>query len=62
MEILQTQILEWIAISFSQVSDMQADSLPSEPPGKPKEKSVSTQLQSTSLLSHFSHVQLCVTP
>ena len=43
MEILQAQILEWIAISFSQVSNMQADSLPSEPPGKPKEKSVSTQ-------------------
>ena len=43
MEILQAQILEWIAISFSQVSNMQADSLPSEPPGKPKKKSVSTQ-------------------
>ena len=40
--ILQARILEWVAISFSrdsrgqtQVSCMQADSLPSELPGKP---------------------------
>ena len=45
--ILQARILEWVAISFSggQLPDLgikprpptlQADSLPSEPPGKPK--------------------------
>ena len=44
--ILQARILEWVAISFSrgssqprnrtQVSRIVADSLPSEPPGKPK--------------------------
>ena len=44
-EILQARILEWIAIPFrgssrlrnrTQVSALQADSLPSEPPGKPQ--------------------------
>ena len=44
-EILQVRILEWVAIPFSggssqprdqtQSSGLQADSLPSEPPGKP---------------------------
>ena len=44
--ILQARILEWVAISFSRGSSdpgiklrspaLQADSLPSEPPGKPK--------------------------
>ena len=43
--ILQVRILQWVAISFSRgsswpkdwtlVSTLQADSLPSEPPGKP---------------------------
>ena len=43
--ILQARILEWLAISFSggssqprdrtQVSALQADALPPEPPGKP---------------------------
>ena len=43
--ISQARILEWVAIPFSrgssrprdqtQVSTLQADSLPSEPPGKP---------------------------
>ena len=46
-EILQTRILEWIAIPFSKGSSdsgtepgspaLQADSLPSEPPGKQSE-------------------------
>ena len=40
-EILQARILEWVAIPFSRVSSpgsptLQADSLPSEPPGKPQ--------------------------
>ena len=38
--ILQARILEWVAIPFSRTeprsSTLQADSLPSEPPGKPK--------------------------
>ena len=44
--ILQARILEWVAFPFSressqpgdriQVSALQADSLPAEPPGKPK--------------------------
>ena len=44
--ILQARILEWVAIPFSrgssqprdqtQVSHFEGDSLPSEPPGKPK--------------------------
>ena len=37
--ILQARILEWVAMTFSRGSSMspalQADSLPSEPPGKP---------------------------
>ena len=38
--ILQARILEWVAISFSKRIEprppaLQADSLPSEPPGKP---------------------------
>ena len=46
MEILQARILEWVAMPFSRGSSnqgietrsptLQADSLPSEPPGKPK--------------------------
>ena len=41
-EILQARILEWVAISFSRgpklgLPVLQADSLPSEPPGKPQE-------------------------
>ena len=43
MGILQVRILEWVAISFSRRSSrprdqtwVLADSLPSEPPGKPK--------------------------
>ena len=46
--ILQARILEWIAIPFSRdlhnpgiepgSPALQADSLPSEPPGKPKEE------------------------
>ena len=41
--ILQARILEWVAFSFSRGSfqprspAMQADALPSEPPGKPQE-------------------------
>ena len=44
-EILQARVLEWVAISFSRGSsqpgmeptspELQADALPSEPPGKP---------------------------
>ena len=51
--ILQTRILEWVAIPFSrkssqsrdqtQVSHLQADSLPFEPPGKPKNTGVDSQ-------------------
>ena len=47
MDILQVRILEWVAISFSkgssqprdptEVSALQEDSLPSEPPRKPRE-------------------------
>ena len=49
-EILQARILEWVAFPFSrgssqprertQVSALQADSLPSEPQGKPKNTGV----------------------
>ena len=45
--ILQARILEWVAISFSRGSfqprapALQTDSLPSEPPGKPKYCTVS---------------------
>ena len=35
MGILQTRILEWVAMDRAQVSALQANSLPSEPPGKP---------------------------
>ena len=48
--ILQARILEWVAVPFSrgssqlrdgtQVSTLQADSLPAEPPGKPKNTGV----------------------
>ena len=48
--ILQARILEWVAISFSRRSSqprmetrspaLQADSLPAEPPGKPKDSLV----------------------
>ena len=48
--ILQARTLEWVAVPFSrgssqprnrtQVSALQADSLPSEPPGKPKNTGV----------------------
>ena len=48
MDILQARILEWVAISFSkgssqprdrtQVSALQEDSWPSEPPGKPRKQ------------------------
>ena len=53
-EILQARILEWIAIPFrgssrlrnrTQVSALQADSLPSEPPGKPKDSQLRCQIQ-----------------
>ena len=56
MGILQARILEWIAMpssrgsfqprDWTQVSRLQADSLPSEPPGKPK----NTGVDSLSLL------------
>ena len=46
-EIFQARVLEWVAISFSRGSSrpgiepsspaLQADALPSEPPGKPRE-------------------------
>ena len=48
--ILQARILEWVAISYSRESSprmepgspaLQADSLPSEPPGKPLSESMS---------------------
>ena len=49
MRILQTRILEWVAMPFSRESSnpgfeprslsLQADSLPSEPPGKPMDTS-----------------------
>ena len=48
--ILQARILEWVAFPFSrgssqprdrtQVSHIQVDSLPAEPPGKPKNTGV----------------------
>ena len=43
--ILQARILEWVAFPFSrifptQVSALQADSLPTEPPGKPTDVGV----------------------
>ena len=58
MGILQARILEWVAMSFSRgssqprdqahVPTLQADSLPSEPPGKP-----------ASLLNSWSPNKLC---
>ena len=58
-EILQARILEWVATPFSRessqprdrtwVSRLQVDSLPSEPPGKPK----STGVGSLSLLQQI---------
>jgi len=52
MGILQARILEWVAMPSSrgssqprdqtQVSILQVDSLPSEPPGKPKMEIVTT--------------------
>ena len=57
--VLQARILEWVAIPFSRgslwprdwthVSQLQADSLPSEPPGKPPRKC--TFVQNRSLYS-----------
>ena len=46
MEILQVRILEWVAVPSSRESSqlgspaLQVDSLPSEPPGKPKNTGV----------------------
>jgi len=52
--ILQARILEWVAVPFSRGSSqprdrirsptMQADSLSSEPPGKPRKKKKKTQI------------------
>ena len=59
--ILQARILEWVP-SLGDLPDsgikpgspaLQADSLPTEPPGKPL---------LLLLLSHFSHIRLCATP
>ena len=48
--ILQTRILEWVAISFSRGSSgspaLKADSLPAEPRGKPKNYLAAKSLQS----------------
>ena len=53
--ILQARILEWVAISFSrgssqprdrtQVSHTTADALTSEPPGKPPDFNILTQIK-----------------
>ena len=66
MGTLQARILEWVAMSFSrgssqprdktQVFVLQADSLPSEPPGKPK----TTGVGGLSLLQRSS--QTCIIP
>ena len=63
LRILQARILEWVAIPFSrgssqprdqtQVSCTEGDSLPSEPPGKPKNAGVG----SLSLLQEISMTQ-----
>jgi len=63
MGTLQARILEWVAMSFSrgssqprdktQVFALQADSLPSEPPGKPK----NTGLGGLSLLQESSQAR-----
>ena len=52
--LLQARILEWVAVPFSRGSSqprdrirsptMQADSLSSEPPGKPRKKKKKTQI------------------
>ena len=57
--ILQTRILEWVAIPFSrkssqsrdqtQVSHLQADSLPAGPPGKPSSQSIKTLIPISSV-------------
>ena len=56
--ILQARILEWVAISFSaeasgikpRSNTLQADSLPSEPPGKP-------QIRNQTHISHIENVE-----
>ena len=58
-ETLQASILEWIAIPFSRgssqprdqthVSCIAADSLPAEPPGKPKHAAKHTEVPGTVL-------------
>ena len=62
--ILQARILEWVP-SLGDLPDsgikpgspaLQADSLPTEAPGKPEYPLLLL------LLSHFSHVRLCATP
>ena len=59
--ILQARILEWVALLPDSgiklwFPALQVDFLPSELPGKPLERLLLL------LLSHFSRVQLCVTP
>ena len=61
--ILQTRILEWVASPFSRGSSqfrdltrspaLQADSLPSEPPGKPLSKTVAPKTPFCCSLSDF---------
>ena len=57
--ILQARILEWVAISFELMSPaspaLAGGFFTTEPPGK-------LRILMLLLLSHFSHVQLCVTP
>ena len=55
MEILQARILVWIAMpssrGYSQLRDQtQGDSLPSEPPGKPKNTGVGSLIPSPGVL------------
>ena len=67
--ILQARILEWVTIPFSrgsspprgqtQVSCLQVDSSPAEPPGKPYYPKQVVKCVHACMLSHFSHVQLC---
>ena len=74
-QILQARILEWVVMHSCRVSSwprdwtqsptLQADSLPSEPPGKPIYTYILrlvSELLLLLLLSRFSPVQLCVTP
>ena len=66
--IFQAKILEWVAISFSRdlpnpgikprSPALQADSLPSKPPGKPQYY-IYIPYVCACVLSHFSRVQLC---